>query len=208
MWSAGRIMLFILAGYGLSLLLIFYSPIADYLVAPLGMAADRKPAPAIIVLTAWTTSDGVLSEEAMRRTHMAARLYREGLAPLVIISGGEATGELRLESADFMGQFANELGIPWSAILLEKKSRNTYTSAIHVRALCREMGIDRALLVTDAAHMRRAVAAFRAQQFLVYPVPADPWSVDWESPLARMKKFLAAMHEYGGLMYYRWNGWI
>ncbi len=70
------------------------------------------------------------------------------------------------------------------------------------------MGIKQVLLVTDAVHMRRAVAAFRAQDLSVSPAPADPWSLGWETPVVRLRKFWAALHEYGGLLYYWWKGWI
>jgi uncharacterized SAM-binding protein YcdF (DUF218 family) len=206
--SAGRIVRFILAAYGLCLLLILYSPVADYLVRPLRVPADPRPAPAIVVLTAWVSPDGALNEQAMRRTHTAARLYREGLAPLVVMSGGDPGAASDPQAADFMAQFAGELGVPRSAILLEKKSHNTYTSGVQVRELCRQLGIDRVLLVTDAVHMRRAIAAFRAQNLAVSPIPADPGALGWETPLSRLRKFLGALHEYGGLLYYRWKGWI
>ncbi len=206
--SIGRVARFLLAGYGLSLLLIFYSPIADYMVRPLWIPADLRPAPAIVVLTAYVSQDGVLNEQAMRRTHMGAQLYREGLAPLVIISGGDPIPGSDLQSADFMAEFATELGIPRQAVLLEKKSQNTYSSAVHVGAMCRELGIQRVLLVTDASHMRRAVAAFQKQNLLVSPAPSDSWALFWEGPQIRLSKFWAAIHEYGGLLYYRWKGWI
>ena len=84
--SAWKVTRFLLSLYGLCLLLIFYSPLVDYLVRPLWLPTDLRPAPAIVVLTAWVSRDGILNEQAMRRTHMAARLYRQGLSPLVIIT--------------------------------------------------------------------------------------------------------------------------
>jgi len=206
--SAWQVTRFLLAAYGLSLLLIFYSPMADYLVRPLWVPADVRPAPAIVVLTAWVSADGVLNEQAMRRTHMAARLYHQGLSRLIIISGGEPIADPDSQAADYMAQFAKELGIPWSDIVLEKKSWNTHFSAVQVAALCRDLGIDHVLLVTDAVHMRRAAATFREQHLSVSPVSADPWNLGWESPQIRLGKFWAALHEYGGLLYYRWKGWV
>lgn len=199
---------FCLAAYGLALLLVFYSPIADYFVHPLWVPEDLRPAPAIVVLTAYVSPAGVLNEQAMRRIHAAARLYRGGLAPMLIISGGDSRFQEGPQAADFMAGFAGELGVPASAILLEKRSPNTHSSAVHVAALCRARGIERVLLVTDAIHMRRAAAVFLAQGLRVSPVPADPWSLGWEDPLLRLRKFLAGLHEYGGLLYYRWKGWI
>ena len=204
----GKIIQFSLAAYAVLLLCIFYSPLADYLVRPLWVPADLRPAPAIVVLTAYVSPNGVLNESAMRRIHTAARLYHRGLSPLVIITGGDPTPSDGPQPAEFMAGFAGELGVPRSAILLEKESRNTYLSAVNTAALCREREIERVLLVTDAVHMRRAMAAFQAQGLSVSPAPADPWALGWETPEIRLRKFWAALHEYGGLLYYRWKGWI
>ncbi len=199
---------YLFAAYGLLTLILFYTPTADYLVRPLQVPADVRPAPAIVVLTAYVSPDGVMNQSAMRRIHAAARLYRRGLSPLVIISGGDPSSRPTGQTVDVMAQFAGELGIPPSAIMLEKASENTHSSAKRVAALCRERNIERILLVTDAAHMRRAVGAFRVQHLSVSPVPADPWALNWETPGIRLEKFWEAFHEYGGLLYYWWRGWI
>jgi len=203
-----RIVEFALAAYGFLLLVIFYSPVADYLVRPLQVPADPRPAAAMVVLTAYVAPDGTLNESAMRRVHAAARLYHRKLSPLVIITGGDSDTPEARQLADFMAGFAGELGIPPTAIIVEKESENTHFSAVNVAALCRQRNIQHVLLVTDAVHMRRAAAAFRAQGLSVSPVPADPWSLWWETPDIQLKKFWAALHEFGALLYYRWQGWI
>ena len=196
-----------LAIYGLTVLVVFYCPLSDFMVRSLWVDPDRSRAPAIVVLTAWASPDGILNEQALRRIHTAARLFRDGLSPLLIISGGDTESE-QWSVAGHMAEFANELGVPRSAIVLENESKNTYESAVRVAALSRKLGFDRALLVTDAAHMRRAAGAFRRQGLSVSPVPADPWALGWETPMLRMRKFWSAIHEYGGLLYYRYRGWI
>jgi len=203
-----RIVEFALAAYGFLLLVIFHSPVADYLVRPLQVPADPRPAAAMVVLTAYVAPDGTLNESAMRRVHAAARLYHRKLSPLVIITGGDSDTPEARQLADFMAGFAGELGIPPTAIIVEKESENTHFSAVNVAALCRQRNIQHVLLVTDAVHMRRAAAAFRAQGLSVSPVPADPWSLRWETPDIQLKKFWAALHEYGGLLHYWWKGWI
>ncbi len=204
--STGRLLRLPLAAFGLFILLLFYTPIADYFVRPLLIPADARSAPAIVVLTAYVSEDGVLNESAMRRIYAAARLYRDKHSPLLIISGGDpGTRHLRRPAAS-MAQFAGELGIPRSAIVLEEDSQDTHTSAVRVAALCRQRGIETVLLVIDAVHMRRAVGAFHAQHLSVFPVPADPWALNWETPQIRLGKFWGALHEYLGLLYYWWNG--
>jgi len=204
----GKILLWLLATYGVLVLAVFYSPLADYMVRPLRVPAEVQPAPAIVVLTAYVAPDGTLNESAMRRIHAAARLYHRKLSPLVIITGGDSDTPEARQPADFMAGFAGELGIPPTAIIVEKESQNTHFSAVNVAALCRQRHIQHVLLVTDAVHMRRAAAAFRAQGLSVSPVPADPWSLWWETPEIQLKKFWAALHEFGALLYYRWQGWI
>ena len=204
----GKILLWFLATYGVLVLAVFYSPLADYMVGPLRVPAEEQPAPAIVVLTAYVAPDGTLNESAMRRIHTAARLYHRRLARLVVVSGGDPAAASDLQPADFMAGFAGELGIPPTAIIVEKESQNTHFSAVNVAALCRQRNIQHVLLVTDAVHMRRAAAAFRVQGLSVFPVPADPWSLGWETPEIHLKKFWAALHEYGGLLYYWWKGWI
>ena len=204
----GKILLWLLATYGVLVLAVFYSPLADYMVRPLRVPAEVQPAPAIAVLTAYVAPDGTLNESAMRRVHAAARLYHRKLSPLVIITGGDSDTPEARQPADFMAGFAGELGIPPTAIIVEKESQNTHLSAVNVAALCRQRSIQHVLLVTDAVHMRRTAAAFRAQGLSVSPVPADPWSLWWETPYIQLKKFWAALHEYGGLLYYWWKGWI
>jgi uncharacterized SAM-binding protein YcdF (DUF218 family) len=209
LWRAtGRFLRFVLATFGLFVLVLFYSPLADYVVRPLWVPPDVAAAPAIVVLAAYVSSDGVLNDSAMRRVHTASRLYRDGLSPLIIISGGNPARAADRQPADFMAQFARELGVPTTAILLEKASADTHASAVNVSALCRQRGIERVLLVTDAVHMRRAVGAFRAQRLATSPAPADPWALNWEAPDIRLRKFWAALHEYGGLLYYWWKEWI
>ena len=159
----GKILLWLVATYGVLVLAVFYSPLADYMVHPLRVPADVQPAPAIVVLTAYVAPDGTLNESAMRRIHTAARLFHRGLSPLLIISGGAPSASEGPQPADSMAEFAAELGAPQSAIILERESRNTHFSAVNVAALCRQRSIQHVLLVTDAVHMRRAAAAFRAQ---------------------------------------------
>ncbi len=136
----------------------------------------------------------------MRRTHMGVQLYREGLAPLVIISGGDPISSSDLQSADFMAEFASALGISREAVLPEKQSENTYFSAVHVGAFCRELGSRRVLLVTDAADMRRAVSVFRKQNLRVSPASSDSWAPYWEGRQICIGKFWSAIHEYSGLL--------
>jgi uncharacterized SAM-binding protein YcdF (DUF218 family) len=79
-------------------------------------------------------------------------LYREGLAPVIIISGkGDAEG---------MRLWLEDKGVPRLATRLENKSTNTWQNAKFSVTLLREMKAQRVILVTSWFHSRRALACF------------------------------------------------
>ncbi len=147
----------------------------------------------------------------------AMRLLRAERAPLLVVSGG---GIPMLDGSDMsearrLWSLALEYGVDPALILLEERSRNTYENALYTRELLKERGIERILLVSSAMHMRRAVAAFRAQGFEVVPAPADVQVVARPfNPIRLVPHFRAlqvstkAMNEYMGLVVYRLKGWI
>ena len=53
-----------------------------------------------------------------------------------------------------------QLGVPNSAIRLERDSRTTRENAAHVKPILQALGAHRVLLVTSAMHMPRALKTF------------------------------------------------
>ena len=101
------------------------------------------------------------------RVWHAARLYRAGKAPLVVVSGRNdlaAAVPLLLD-----------LGVPREAILVDNDSRNTYENSRFTERLLKESGIESpsALLVTSAWHMPRALGNFSRTSLRVVPAAAD-----------------------------------
>ncbi len=112
-----------------------------------------------------------LNAAADRMWH-AARLYRAGKAPLLVLSGGTVhPGEA--PEAEVMRQFLGDMGVPASAMLLEGESTTTTENAADTARLLRPHGIRRILLVTSALHMRRARGLFERAGFDVVPAPTD-----------------------------------
>lgn len=106
------------------------------------------------------------------RVWHAARLYRAGKAPLIVLSGG-TTHEGEEPEAQAMRKFLVDLGVPEAAMLLEEKSTTTTENAADTARLLQARGIRRILLVTSALHMRRARALFERVGFQVIPAPTD-----------------------------------
>lgn len=110
----------------------------------------------------------------------AARLYKAGKAPYLIVSGGfgfkpnEETGP----ESEAMAVFLKDLGVPESAILLESESRNTRENAQCTKKLLEQHGMKTILLVTSSMHMRRALALFKAAGIEVTPAATDYEIID------------------------------
>ena len=92
---------------------------------------------------------------AADRILYAARLYQEGLADHILLSGGYISWQVNGSSnpADEMADILNLAGVPDEVLWLETESRNTYENALFARQLLEKKGIKRVLLVTSASHM-------------------------------------------------------
>lgn len=187
-------------------------PHADAIVVLSGGLEDRIP-----------PRTGIEVSEAGDRVLHAWRLFRDGLAPRIICTGGIATGGADgTPAADVILQFLKELGVPENAIIVEKLARDTHEHAVNLEPVFATNGIHRVLLVTSAMHMPRAVASFRKScpgiEFT--PAPCDFRVVDgqprpWYRSLAaciptpsQLNIFTDAAHEYLGLVKYYFKGWI
>lgn len=128
-------------------------------------------------------------------TEEAARLYREGYAPLLIPSGrfakaagcfrGVAKGAERYGTdfsceADFLAEVLRQNGVPKKAILREREATYTLENAEKTRALLlKETGAlpTRAILCCKAHHARRAYFYYSLVlpevEILVHPTPID-----------------------------------
>lgn len=225
-----------LAGVGLGVLLVFSSqPVANRLARSLEWRylppAELPSADAIVLLGGGTRAalpPRSFSEvnEAGDRMVQAARLYHAGKAPLIVASGGyiEFLGST-VPEAEAMQELLELLGVPAAAILQEDQARNTYENALYVRALLRDAGANRILLVTSAMHMPRSTAIFAHQGFDVIPAPVDFWVTRTPEgqgaevgiggrllPLLPSAEALdlstRALKEHIGMAVYRLRGWL
>lgn len=113
--------------------------------------ASRK-ADAIVVLGAaqW---DGKPSPVLRARVDHAIALWRKGMAPTLVMTGGQAPGDTTSEAA-VERRYAMSHGVPGSAIRTEEESRNTSESLRNVAAMLPGESRD-VILVSDGFHMLR-----------------------------------------------------
>lgn len=200
-------------------------PLGNWAIAPL---EDRFPAPpgwpervdGVVVL-----GGGVFAQVAVPRGRVAIGDQGERYLALLAFAGrypqakvvftggiGSAQGNLAPESR-VIAMLLDDAGVPPGRVLLEGDSRTTAENARNVAALVRPRADERWYLVTSAAHMPRAMGAFRQVGWEPIPWPVDyrspgPWDARPELLVAtRLQELDDAFYEIGGLAYYRLLGW-
>lgn len=114
---------------------------------------NARPASAIVVLGA-AQYVGRPSPVLRARLDHAIDLYRRGLAPRIIFTGGFGDRDTTSEAA--VGQrYAIEHGVPPRAILIENSGRSTAESLRHVAVLMDAEPSRDVILVSDPFHMLR-----------------------------------------------------
>jgi uncharacterized SAM-binding protein YcdF (DUF218 family) len=150
-----------------------------------------------------------LHQSALSRTVYAADLaLRSGLS--VYPSGGEALmGNVEPE-ASVMRRWLIRLGVPAERIFVENKAETTWQNARRLKVMLEAHGIRRAVLVTSAWHMPRAVWSLKSQGISVIPAPCDylermlPYNARSYLPDAEaLYNSCLALHEYLGMLWYR-----
>jgi uncharacterized SAM-binding protein YcdF (DUF218 family) len=118
----------------------------------------------------------------MRRLECGIRLYREGAALLLLLSGG---GSGPVPEAEIMQQLALSRGVPEKALLIEPRSDNTIENAFEAARLLRPRGVREVLLVSDRSHLPRAALLFRLAGLRVAGrAGVRPRSMVWEAGAA------------------------
>ena len=107
-----------------------------------------------------------LGSHDLRVADRAAELYLQGMAPVLIFSGG--LGNLTKDmwtkpEANLFADIAREKGVPVEAIFTENKSTNTGENILFTQALLRERNMDpQSFIVVQKPYMeRRSFATFK-----------------------------------------------
>ena len=104
-----------------------------------------------------------------RRLDRGIRLFQEGAAPLLLLSGG---GAGPVAEAEFMRRLALANGVRESALLVESASHNTLENARETAWLLRSKDLRSVVLVSDWFHLPRARLLFQFAGLKVVAVAA------------------------------------
>ena len=144
----------------------------------------------IVVLGAALGPEGDLGPALAERVLAGVEAWRTGRAPLVLMTG-------RYE-AELMKRRAVKLGVPSARVLVETAALTTRGNATGCATIMRAHGLVRALIVTQAFHRARAVAAFRRAGVAAEPLSFSDAGTPWKT---RVRELVARA-------VYRARGWI
>jgi uncharacterized SAM-binding protein YcdF (DUF218 family) len=152
-----------------------------------------------------------LGEDTFLRCMRGFELYRQGTPCVIVVSGGRVLADESVPPASWMMRdFLVAHGVDRSQVVVEDQSRTTHENAVETARILRELGIKRVVLVTDAAHLSRALGCFRAAG-----VDAVPCGCRYRSSLAHLtvRDFLPDLatarsrhyvtHEWLGMAWYK-----
>ncbi len=141
---------------------------------------------------------------AADRVVAAAHLWRTGQIDRIVLSGGLGDS---ISEAELMARFAQDLGVPREAMVLEGDSRTTRENATQVAQLLRGYDLsNRIALVTSGLHLPRAIREFRCAGLDPIGVPAEFESLgsthsslaDWMPSSGALDRSRRALKEWVG----------
>lgn len=154
---------------------------------------------------------------AVDRAITAVDLVQRGKAPVLVVGGGVVQGFAE-------GTLESDLWLRWlEAWRLTPEQvhqlgicRNTHDEGVAFKRLAEMHGWKRIILVTSAAHMRRAEGVFRQLE-----IPVTCFATDFRGLSAletgglrlgvptpsRLDHCDSYLHEIVGRLVYRWRGW-
>jgi len=139
----GALLLMLLLGWGTSLLAVYL----------FGLRNEAQPSDAIVVLGA-AQYQGKPSPVLKARLDHAITLYRDSLAPMLILTGGVGVGDT-ISEAEVGRRYAIKAGVPRGSILVERAGISTEQSMRTVARLMHGRGMKSAVVVSDPFHMLR-----------------------------------------------------
>jgi uncharacterized SAM-binding protein YcdF (DUF218 family) len=157
---------------------------------------------AIIILGAKVDSDGNPTPDLLARITEGVREYERGVAPRLILTGGETRSPF--VEATVMARAVQAQGVPAAAILLEPKALDTIQNACFSSRILHQHGWRSAEVVSTSAHLPRAGLIFNRLSL--------DWSTHAAPPLqpesVAYQQARSAVETVKTLRYLIWARWV
>lgn len=167
----------------------------------LGRVDAARAADAIVVLGARVNADGSPGSDLTSRTYHAVDLWKQGIAPAIICTGGYK--DEPLSAASVCKRFAVSLGVPAASVYLADGSSNTIEDAQVTAAVMAQQGMRSAVLVSHPLHLFRARWLFRRAGI---DAVTSPTSTETHRIFPPLRAWYA-VREAGGVVLTAVDGW-
>lgn len=196
---------------------IFYTPVVWFLAEPLKMTNSPQKADAIVVFAGGVGESGKPGQSYEERVQYAVELYKKGYANYMIFSSGYM---YVFEEPLVMKALAVSLGVSESAIILEDKAKNTYENVGFSKGILEKNAWNKILLVSSPYHMRRVSLVFnkiaKGIEVRYTPIPKSLFYSHPDKDIygrriwgrINLRQIKGIFHEYLGILYYWFKGWI
>ena len=134
---------------------------------------EAQPADIIMVLGA-AEYRGKPSPVLRARLDHALALYRKGMAPRILTTGGAGGDPVYTEGAVGRAYLVSR-GVPSEAIVVDAEGGSTIYSTASASEIMRRMALRSCILVSDGYHIFRAKRMLQSTGVKVY---GSPWSVE------------------------------
>ncbi|WP_034869141.1 YdcF family protein [Clostridium lundense] len=89
------------------------------------------------------------------RTEEGYRLFKEGYADFIIVSGGKGPGE-SISEAEAMKRYLLKKGVKEEFIIKEDQSKTTMENLINSKRIMEKKGFNKSIIVSNKYHLKRA----------------------------------------------------
>jgi uncharacterized SAM-binding protein YcdF (DUF218 family) len=175
-----------LFGFGLLAVGVAYL-VAFFSVLAVSRQEQARPVPAIVVLGA-AQYNGKPSPVLKARLDHAAALYADSVAPILVLTGGVATGDKTSEAEAAAAYLSKR--VPPVALVVLPAGRSTEESVAAAAEWCRGYGITEIVVVSDPFHMLRVRLEARRQGLVAWTSPTRTSPIS--AHLARELPYLMA----------------
>ena len=149
---------------------------------------QRRPVDAIIVLGA-AQYNGRPSPVLRARLDHAIGLYREGYAPLIVVTGGVGRGDT-ISEAIVGRRYLVAREVPGESVIAQPVGRSTRTSMTAVAQWLHGRSLRRVLLVSDPFHMCRLRLEAQRTALEAYTSPTESSPIS-DNPVLELRYLFA-----------------
>lgn len=188
-------------------LLLFKMPLIWFIASPLKLADKPQKADVIVVFGGGVGETGSPGKSTIERARYAVQLYKQRFAENIIFSSGYT---YRYNDAENMKLMALSMGVPDKNIILEQKANSAYENVKFTKEILDKKGWNGILLVTSPYNMARVSLVFRkidGKYRVIHTPVSNPQFYDRKVG-SKWQQINAILHEYLGIIYYWWKGWI